>query len=145
MSTESEPISLEKTPAADQQLPKFTIANLLRLTALVAGIAATLRLLGPQASWVVFLLAYGFAPTIAMIIYLALRGQPKAIRMIASGLTLFVFAAAMSIICGLVYDTDAMLLALLAAVIEWPGQIMILACLYLIHRGFSGRNRGQID
>ncbi len=117
------------------QFPKYTIANLLRLTALLAGFLATVRLLGPQMSWGLFLVAYAFVPTIAMMICILLRRQSMAVRYGAAGLTLIVFATVMIILCGLSYGTDAMLLALLGTLIEWPGQAAILLCLHLIQRG----------
>ena len=62
MSTESEKIpSDEMQQGIRNQFPKHTIADLLRMTAWVAGILATVRLLGPQMSWLVFLVAYAFA------------------------------------------------------------------------------------
>ena len=119
------------------QFPKYTIANLLRLTALLAGILATVRLLGPQ---MFFLVAYAFAPTIAMMILILLRRQSAAVRYGAAGLTLVVFATAMIILCCLMYGTQAIPLALLGTLIEWPGQAAILLCLQLIQHGsFCGR------
>ena len=135
MSTDNGKIPCEGMRQPMSQFPKYTIANLCRLTALVAGILGTIRLLGPQASWMVFLVAYAFAPTIAMMIFILLRGQPAAVRVGAAGLTLVFFATTVIVLCGLVYGTEAMLLALLGTLIEWPGQAAILLCLYLMHRG----------
>ena len=135
MSTDNGKIFSERMQQARSPFPKYTIANLSRLTALVAGVLATIRLLGPQVSWMVFLVAYAFAPTIAMMISILLRRQPIAVRFVAAGLTLFFFASAVIVLCGLIYGTDAMLLASLGTLIEWPGQAAILSCLYLMHRG----------
>ena len=75
--------------------------------------------------------------TIAMLIFILLRRQSAAMRCGAAGLTLVVFATTMIILCGLIYGTEAMQLALVGTLIEWPGQAAILLCLYLIHRGSS--------
>ncbi len=138
MSTPNEKKSLsDGMRPIGNQTPTYTIANLLRLTALLAGILATVRLLGPQRSQILFLVAYAFAPTIAMLVWILLRGQASAVRYGAAGLTLIAFATAMIIFCGLRFGAETMPLALLGTLIEWPGQAAILLCLHSIQRASS--------
>ena len=116
------------------QLPRFRVRNLIGLTALLAVLFAAVRLLGPQHSWTMFLVAYAFAPTIAISIFLSLRRQPLATRWLTSGMTLVVFALSMIFFCGVNYGKEAMTWALVGTLIEWPGQAAVLVCLYLLQR-----------
>ena len=112
-----------------RQLPRFNTTSLLRTTVVFALVFATVRWLGPQYSWTLFLVCYAFAPTLAVLAMLAMRNQSPLVRYSSAILLLLFFLLSASLLCGLIYGKDAMLFAVVGALIEWPGQIAILACL----------------
>lgn len=115
-----------------EQLPRYNVRSLLRITLAMAAVFATLRLLGPRHSWTLFLVCYAFAPTLALLSMALLRKHSKQVRYIVAGLMLFCFVLGITILCGVFYGADAMVFALIGTGIEWPGQIGVLVCLQLM-------------
>jgi hypothetical protein len=118
----------------NRDIRTFTISHLLTLTAVFAVAMAVVRFLGPRASFSLLLVAYGFAPTIAMlVIYLAKNYSTRA-RWLLGASTLFLLALAMLLHSGLSYGSEAIYFVALGTVIEWPGQIAVLALLHLLRQ-----------
>ena len=125
-------IGLSTMSSVLKQLPRFNLLTLFRTTFLIALALATLRLLGPQKSWILFSICYGFAPTFALLSIYLHRNQSGLIRYGTAGLILLFFVFGMAVLCGLFYGVEAMVFVLIGTAIEWPGQIGILACLRMM-------------
>jgi hypothetical protein len=120
---------------------QFTIWNLLALTAAAAALMGAARLLGPQGSFSLFMIAYAFAPALALLNMLLLRDHAKSDRYLAGGLTLAFFVIVMLVLCGMSFGTEAIPIVLLATLIEWPGQIVVLLGLRLIAANSNTQGR----
>jgi len=73
-----------------QQLPRYSVSSLLKITAAAACLLAILNAIGPQKSWSVFIVCYAFAPTIAMLMLWLLRRHSDWFRYFVAGLTLLI-------------------------------------------------------
>ena len=113
---------------------KFTIRHLLTLTAVVAVGMGVIRLFGPTASRALLLAAYGFAPTIAMMVICLARQHSTRVKWMLGASTLALLALAMLLHSGLNYGRDALYFVALGTVIEWPGQIAVLTLLYRLRQ-----------
>jgi hypothetical protein len=118
-----------------RHLPSYDVATILKITAAVALMLATVRLLGPTKSWMLFVTCYAFAPTIAMFVMWRLRRKSARHRYVSAGLTLLCFGSGMILLSGWFYGVQAMAVVVLGTLIEWPGQIAVLFCLRLIGGG----------
>jgi hypothetical protein len=118
----------------NQENRTFTISHLLTLTAIFAVAMALVRLLGPRASVSLLLAAYGFAPSIAMLVIYLTRNYSMKARLFLGASTLAFLAFAMLLHSGLSYGSDALYFVILGTVIEWPGQIAVLALLHLMRQ-----------
>ena len=108
---------------------RYSIFNILALMTLCAAIMGVARWLGPQWSWSCFLVAYAFAPSIAMAGLLVLPEHNPFVRYGTAAMTLVSLAIAMMLLCGIYYGGEAVWFALAGTLIEWPGQIGVLVCL----------------
>ena len=115
----------------------FTISQLLSLTALVAITMSVVRLLGPSALFSLLLVAYGFAPTIAMLVMYLARHRSTKVRLLLGASTLALLAVAMLLHSGLSYGSESLYFVLLGTAIEWPGQIAVLTFLHLLRQNQS--------
>lgn len=117
-----------------RDIRKFTISHLLTLTAIVAVAMALVRFLGPRASVSLLLVAYGFAPTIAMLVIYAAKHYSTRARLLLGASTLGILALAMLLHSGMKYGSDSLYFVVLGTVIEWPGQIAVLTFLHLVRQ-----------
>ena len=129
---ESYPPIFSHVTNISKEPPRYSLFELLKLTAITAVVLAALRILGPQKSWLVFVVCYAFAPTIAMLLVQRLSKYSLSVRCAAAVLTLISLATGMTVLCGLFYSAEAMLFVIFGTLIEWPGQLAILVCLRLI-------------
>ncbi len=118
----------------NRNLRTFTIGHLLALTAILAMAMALVRALGPRASFSLLLVAYGFAPTIALLVIYAAKNYSTRARLSLGVSMLGLLALAMLLHSGLSYGSEAVYFVALGTVIEWPGQIAVLALLHLLRQ-----------
>ncbi len=120
--------------AADRakQIRKFTVSGLLELTGICAVSFALIRWLGLELSFSLLVLAYAFAPALALLaIHLMARYQ-RHVRYGAAAVILLFFAALMTMLCGLRFGEQAVPVVVVGTLIEWPGQLAVLVCLRLL-------------
>jgi hypothetical protein len=113
-------------------IQRYTIGNLLLLTAVSAVLMSVFRLLGPRLAFAVLAVTYGFAPTIAVLTIFLTRGSRPIQRGMAAALTLLLLAGLMLSCSIWFYGNEATKFVLLGTLIEWPGQLAVIGCLKLL-------------